>query len=232
MSDLGPRRPITADEWRLAERCARGRIVVIDDDPEILAALRALFELEQYACETYDSALAYLRELADGPAPFPGPCCLLCDVRLPELDGLELQRRLAGQDEIPMLLMSGSSGAPEAISAFRAGVMDFLIKPLDDESLLVAVANALAVSAERQQRRARRRELAARLAALTDREREVARRVVQGQRNLEIAAALGIGLRTVKRYRGHVMEKLRAETLVDLVRILDESSDSASGLPE
>ncbi|NCA69807.1 MAG: response regulator transcription factor [Sphingobacteriia bacterium] len=223
MEEPRVRLPITAEEHRLAERCARGRIVVIDDDPEILAALSALFELEHYACETYDSALAYLRASTAEPPCFPGPCCLLCDVRLPELDGLELQRCLAGHDEIPILLMSGSSGAPEAISAFRAGALDFLIKPLDDRVLLGAISRALALSAERQCQAAHRRELSARLATLTQRELEVARRVVQGQRNLRIAEAMGIGLRTVKRYRSQVMAKLQAETLVDLIRRLDES---------
>ncbi len=179
MNAVGVRPPMTLDERRRAEHRARGLIVVIDDDPEILAALRALFELEHYACETYDSALAYLRGLTDGPESVPGPCCVLCDVRLPEVDGLELQQRLARYDEIPMLLMSGASGAPEAVSAFRAGALDFLIKPLDDTTLLDAVAKALAVSAERQHERARRDELAARLATLTAREREVARRVAR-----------------------------------------------------
>jgi two-component system, LuxR family, response regulator FixJ len=224
MHEACARRAITADDRRLAVRCARGRIVLIDDDREVLVALHALFELEGYACESYDSALAYLRTLTDGPARFPGPCCVLCDVRLPGLDGLELQRRLAGCDDIPMLLMSGVSGAPEAVSAFRAGALDFLIKPVDAETLLAAVAKALAVSAERQHRSARRRELATRLAALTEREREVAHLVALGQRNLAIAQTLGIALRTVKRYRQQAMEKLQAETLVDLVHILDESA--------
>jgi FixJ family two-component response regulator len=225
MTDNGQRRAITADEQRLAERCARGRIVVIDDDAEVLAALCALFELEGYACETYRSALAYLQRTDAGAVPFPGPCCVLCDVRLPEVDGLELQRRVAGCDDVPMLLMSGVSGAPEAVSAFRAGAVDFLIKPLDDEALLAAVASALAVSAARQQRRARRRELRVRLATLTEREHEVARRAALGQRNLEIADALGIALRTVKRHRHQAMEKLQAATLVDLVHIFDAASE-------
>jgi FixJ family two-component response regulator len=225
MNHVRFRPQILLDEQQRAERRDRGRIVVIDDDLEILAALRALFELEDYACETYDSALAYLQVLADSPGTCPGPCCVLCDVRLPEVDGLELQQRLARYDEIPMLLMSGASGAPEAVSAFRAGALDFLIKPLDEKTLLDAVAKALAVSAERQDQRARRGELAARLATLTGREREVARRVAQGERNLQIAEALGIGLRTVKRYRHQAMEKLEVETVVDLVRVLDASSD-------
>jgi FixJ family two-component response regulator len=220
---------MTLDERRRTERQDRGRIIVIDDDPEILAALRALFELEDYRCETYDSALAYLQGLTDGPDCCPGPCCVLCDVKLPELDGLGLQQCLARYGEIPMLLMSGASGAPEAVSAFRAGALDFLIKPLDDETLLDAVAKALAVSAERQHQRVRRGELAARLATLTRREREVARRVAQCERNLQIAETLGIGLRTVKRHRHQAMEKLEVETVVDLVRLFDALSDFGSG---
>ena len=213
---------MTADDRRLAQRCALGRVLIIDDDPEILAALRALVELEGYACETYDSALAYLRTLTAGPARFPGPSCLLCDVRLPEVDGLELQRRLVGADETPIILMSGVSGAPEAVSAFRAGALDFLIKPLDADALLATVVKALAVSSERQHQRARRCALDARLAGLTEREREVARRVVAGQRNHEIAQTLGIALRTVKRHRQQVMEKLEVATLADLVHLLGE----------
>jgi len=220
--DARVRRAITAEERRFAERCTRGRVLVIDDDPEILTALRALIEFEGYACETFDSAHAYLHALTAGPAPFPGPCCLLCDVRLPEIDGLELQRRLAGCDEIPIVLMSGVSGAPEAVSAFRAGALDFLIKPLDAEILLATMVKAFAVSAERHLARARRCALTARLAELTEREREVARRVVAGQRNHEVAQALGIALRTVKRHRHQVMEKLQVETLADLVHILGE----------
>ena len=122
-----------------------------------------------------------------------------------------------------------TSGAPEAVSAFRAGALDFLIKPLDDETLLDAVAKALAVSAERQHQRVRRGELAARLATLTRREREVARRVAQCERNLQIAETLGIGLRTVKRHRHQAMEKLEVETVVDLVRLFDALSDFGSG---
>jgi two-component system, LuxR family, response regulator FixJ len=221
------RRPITADELRWAERCARGLITVIDDDAEILAALHAIIELEGYACETYASALAYLHALEHGRGRFPGPRCLLCDVKLPELDGLELQRRLATLDDTPVLLMSGLSGAPEAVSAFRAGALDFLIKPLDDATLFAAVGKALAVSAERQHEQARRRDLAARLATLTEREREVARRVARGQRNQDIAATLGIALRTVKRHRQQAMHKLGAATLVDLVHLLDAAQGGA-----
>ena len=222
IGDPCDRRPITVSDRRLAERCARGRVVVIDDDAEILLALRALFELEGYACETYDSAVAFLQASSENRPCFPGPFCLLCDVRMPQVDGLDLQRRLQALGDVPMLLMSGSSGAPEAVSAFRAGALDFLIKPMKAQTLLDAVTKALAVSAQRQQQRARRKELAARFNSLTEREREIAQRVALGQRNLEIAEALDIALRTVKRHRHQAMEKLEVDTLVDLVHVIGE----------
>jgi len=223
------RRAITTEDLRWGERCSRGLVLVVDDDCEILAAFRALLELEGYACETYGSALALLRTL-DHPSPcFPGPCCILCDVMLPELNGLELQRSLAALTDTPMLLMSGVSGAAEVASAFRAGALDFLIKPIDAEVLLDAVARALAVSSDRQRQQARKGELARRFASLTRREREVARLVALGQRNQAVCDGLGISLRTVKRHRHQVMEKLAVSNLADLVRAMDEVDEPQSG---
>ena len=126
-------------------------------------------------------------------------------------------------DETPMLLMSGVSGAPEAVTAFRAGALDFLIKPIDEKVLESALAKALAESAERQRRRLRQSDVAARFAYLSGREREVIQRVARGQRNREIAEALGIALRTVKQHRHQAMEKLQVATLVDLVHLIDEA---------
>jgi two-component system, LuxR family, response regulator FixJ len=216
------RQAVTVSDEKLAARCARGRVVVIDDEPDILSALASLIELEGYACETYSSALAYLQVLNYNRPCFPGPCCLLCDVKMPELDGLELQRRLAELDDTPLLLMSGNSGAHEAASAFRAGALDFLIKPIDADALLDAVAKALNLSQERQQRRLRESTLTQRIASLTERERDIARRVVAGQTNPAIAAELGIALRTVKLHRQRAMEKIGALGTADLVRIADE----------
>lgn len=195
--------------------------MIVDDDPEILTALAALVALDGYACETYTSGLAYLQVLNDNRANFPGPSCLLCDVKMPEIDGLELQRRLCEQDDTPLLLMSGASGAQEAVSAFRAGALDFLIKPMEAESLLAAVAKALATSTQRQRQRALEAALASRLTALTAREREIAQRVSQGHTNPAIAEELGIALRTVKLHRQRAMEKVGASTTADLVRIAD-----------
>ena len=215
------RKTITVSDQVLAEKCARGRVTIVDDDPEILTALAELMALEGYACDTYASGLAYLQVLNENRAHFPGPACLLCDVKMPELDGLELQRRLCAQDDMPLLLMSGASGAQEAVSAFRAGALDFLIKPMDADAVLAAVAQALATSTQRQLQRAREAGLASRMIALTTRERQIARRVAQGQTNPTIATELGIALRTVKLHRQRAMEKVGASNTTDLVRIAD-----------
>ena len=215
----GQRRPITVDEERLAARCAFGRVVLIDDDPHILAALGDLLELEGYAVEAYSSALNYLQVLTFNRLQFAGPSCVLCDVRMPTLDGLELQRRLAERDNMPLLLMSGGSSAREAVTAFRAGALNFLIKPIEADVLIDAVAQALSVSAARQHLDRVQSDLAQRIASLTEREREVARYVVLGVINLEIAEQLGIALRTVKLHRQRALEKLGVTTVADLVRL-------------
>jgi len=216
-----PRKPVTLTDQKIAECCARGRVVIIDDDADFLSALASLIELEGYACETYSSALQYLKVLKYN-RPFPGPCCVLSDIRMPELDGLGLQERLAELDDTPLLLMSGSSGVHEAVSAFRAGALDFFIKPIDAEILLAAVRKALLVSADRQQQRGRRTDLDTLIASLTERERDIAMRAASGQTNPDIAETLGISLRTVKRYRQHAMEKIGADNTADLVRIAIE----------
>ena len=216
------RRSITVADRLQAERCARGRVVLIDDDPEILVALSALLDLEGYACESYASALDYLQVLASNQPQFPGPCCVICDVRMPVVDGLELQRRLMNLDDIPLVLMSGESGVHEAVSAFRAGVLDFLIKPVEVDMLLLVVDKALRASTLNQAQRVHEIDLWERIASLTDRERDIARRVAAGQLNREIAEALGIALRTVKSHRQHAMEKLGIEKVVELVRLADK----------
>ncbi len=216
------RRIVTVHDEQLAQRCAQGRVIIIDDDAEILAAFKALLHMEGYACETYTSGSAYLQGLNDNHPCFAGPSCVLCDVKMPELDGLELQGLLAEFDNTPLLLMSGASGAFEAVSAFRAGVLDFLIKPIDADVLLAAIAKALQISARRHQSSDNSTTLSARIASLTARERDIARRVAQGQTNPAMAEQLGIALRTVKLHRQRAMEKVGADNMAALVRIADQ----------
>ena len=154
---------------------------------------------------------------------FSGPHCVLSDLMMPGMNGLELQARLAALGDTPLLLMSGGSGVNEAVSGFRGGALDFLVKPIEADTLLAAVAHALHVSRERQRVQQRKSELAARKASLTERELSVARLVAQGRINAEIAQDMGIALRTVKFHRQRVMEKLHAQTVADLVRISDEA---------
>jgi two-component system response regulator FixJ len=213
---------LTPFEQEFAERCAHGLVVIIDDDPEILAALAALIKFEGYACKTYTSAITYLQILKDKRPSFPGPCCLLCDVKMPELDGLELQQRLAKLDDTPMLLMSGGSGAPEVVNAFHAGAVDFLIKPIDADDLLAAVAKALLMSTERQRLQEQNISLTTCIKTLTARERDIVQRVAAGQTNPAIAEEIGVALRTVKLYRKRALEKLGIVKTVDLLRIADQ----------
>jgi FixJ family two-component response regulator len=216
------RKVIHIADQLLAERCARGRVVLIDDDTEILDALAALLQLEGYAFETYNSALHYLEVIALNQPHFPGPRCVICDVKMPVIDGLELQRRLMDLDDTPLLLMSGESGAEEAVTAFRRGVLDFLIKPIEAGLLLAAIEKALETSALRQLKHAEQKQLLARIASLTARERDIACRVARGELNREIAEELGISLRTVKMYRQQAMEKLAVEKVVDLARLAEK----------
>jgi FixJ family two-component response regulator len=216
------RQAVTVSEVALERRCAKGRVALIDDDADFLAALAALVEIEGYACDTYSSALAYLESLKDERPCFPGPCCVVCDIQMPDLSGLELQQRLYQFGETPLLLMSGNSGAREAVSGFRAGALDFLIKPFDDDAFLDALAKALCVNGERQKKASLQSDLAARVATLTQRERDVARKVAAGQTNQIIAEQLGIGLRTVKRYRQSAMEKLGAGGTAELVLLANQ----------
>jgi len=214
--------PVTVHDEELAKRCARGRVVVIDDDSDILDALCALIHMAGYACETYTSGLTYLQVLNYNRPCFPGPCCILCDIKMPELSGLALHERLANFDDTPLLIMSGSSGIDEAIRAFRSGVLDFFTKPVDADTLLAGIDKALKLSAERQLHGQHRRLLASRVAALTPRERGVARRVAQGHTNPVIAQEMGIALRTVKLHRQRAMEKLGVDNLAELVRLADK----------
>jgi len=198
-------------------------VILVDDDAEILAALKALLEMEGYACEAHATAAACLQQLGSGAPRFPGPRCVLCDMKMPGMDGLEFQRRLADLNPIPLIFMSGGSATQDAVHAFRGGAVDFMIKPVDATALLLVVAKALKADGDRRQNFERLGKVTARVATLTDREREVARRVAQGQTNLSIAADLGLALRTVKLHRQRAMEKIGVSGVTDLVRVADEA---------
>lgn len=212
-----PRKIVTVNDEVLAQRCAKGRIVLIDDHAEVIQAMTNLLQLEGYACDSHPSAVAYLEHLERNEPVFPGPVCVLSDMRMPSLTGLELLERLCDQEATPVILMSGVSGVQEAVLGFRRGAVDFLLKPVETEDLLAAVAKALAISARYREKRGRDRELADRLASLTPRERMVAARVAQGDTNAQMAEDFGISLRSVKRIRQSAALKLGAGSTAELV---------------
>ena len=209
---------MTVDDEILAARYARGCVVLIDDDAEVLAALSARLMFEGYAVETFASARHYLDAL-DAPVPsFPGPSCLLCDLRMPEIDGLALQRQLQGRDVPPMVLMSGQSLPQDVVSAFHGGAVDFLIKPFEASELLLAVTKALSTNVAQHTAAQRQLDAAALVALLTDKELQVIRLVAQGKTNPQIMLSLQIALRTVKLHRQRAMEKLRLDSVAALGR--------------
>ena len=159
--------------------------------------------------------------LATDAPQFPGPVCLLCDVNMPALSGLGLQRKMLARNDIPFVLMSGVSGAHEVASAFRAGAVDFLLKPISDDTLLAAIVQELQLSQHKQNENSRFADLSGRAITLSDREKEVVRMLAEGLTNQAIADALNTALRTVKLHRQKGMKKLGVSTTADLVRMVD-----------
>lgn len=191
------------------------RVFIVDDDAAVRRSLVRLLGAAGLRTETFDSAQGYLeRTEPDGPA------CLVLDVRMPGMSGLDLQERLGARAEIvPIIFMSGHGTVPMSVRAMKAGAADFLQKPFDDRALLDAVEAALARSRRAREARDRRAEVATRLATLTPREREVFEGVVRGLLNKQIAAELGSAEKTVKIHRGRVMHKMRADSVAELVRM-------------
>ena len=191
-------------------------VFIVDDDPAVRDAVSLLLRTSGLTVATFASAAAFLASSAAQQAG-----CLVLDVRMPGMSGLDLQKQLRAQGCcIPILFMTGHGDVPMAIRAMKGGAFDFIEKPFQGETLLQRVREALALDARQRQRQAIRTEATARLALLSAREREVLDRAAAGQYNKVIAAELGISLSTVEIHRKRVMEKLEAESLADLIRIL------------
>ncbi len=186
---------------------------VVDDDASVRGALARLLHSAGYQTETFASAEGFLAQ-----SRFDAPGCIILDVRMPGLNGLELQQALAAADrQLPIVFITGHGDVPMSVRAMKAGAEDFLPKPFDDEELLKAVAQALNKSQREQNERTEVDEIRKRLSSLTPREREVLCHVVAGQLNKQIAADLRIAEKTIKVHRGRVMEKMGASSLAGLV---------------
>jgi two-component system response regulator FixJ len=188
---------------------------VVDDDPAIRDSLAFLLDTAGLVSRTYESAAALL---AEAGALAPG--CVVTDVRMPDMNGLEMVRRLSEMGvRHPVIVMTGHADVPLAIEAVRAGVKDFIEKPFDDEALLSSIRSALADQAGTAEREGQDAEVRDRLASLSARERQVLEGLVAGRANKVIAYDLEISPRTVEVYRANVMTKMQARSLSELVRM-------------
>ncbi len=198
----------------------RELVIVVDDDPSICKALSRLFRSSGYDVQVFESA----RQFLDFPIAHDGPCCLVLDVRLPDLNGLDLQRELLARDHwMPIVFITGHGDIPMSVKAMKMGAVDFLSKPVDDEDLLNAVREAFRKDRERRVSLEERRNIRRRLATLTPREFQVLRYVISGLLNKQIAWELGITEKTVKVHRARVMEKMAALSVADLTRLADKA---------
>jgi FixJ family two-component response regulator len=193
-------------------------VFVIDDDPAICRASARLIQSVGLTVQTFGSA----QEFLSSPRP-DAPACLVLDVRLPGLSGLDLQRALAeAQVHVPIIFITGHGDIPMSVQAMKAGAVEFLTKPFRDQVLLDAIQDALARDRKARQQRADIDHLRQRYASLTPREREVMHLVVTGLLNKQIAAELGTAEQTIKLHRRQVMQKMQAVSLADLVRMVEK----------
>src|SRR5215469_1050055 len=192
-------------------------VFVVDDDPSVRSSLKFLMGSVGLQVESFDSADALLqRKLPDAPS------CLVLDVRLRGLSGLDFQRELAARNcHMPIVFITGHCDIPMSVRAMKAGAIEFLTKPFRDQDLLDAIRVALEQDRRRRDQEKELAELRQRFESLTPREQEVTSRVVSGMLNKQIAGQLGTAENTVKVHRSRAMEKMHAQSLADLVRMIE-----------
>lgn len=195
---------------------------IVDDDPRVRDALQELLSYVGFRVASYADPEAFL----DAYDPHR-PGCLVLDIRMPIMSGLRLLERLP-LPQLPVIVLTGHADVSMVADAFKLGAIEFLEKPVDDETLVNAVRHALVADTARRQRDARRQTIEQRLAQLTERERQILDRLVAGQAYKVIAAELGLGLSTVESHRKHIMEKLQARDRAALVRMVLSCRESSS----
>ncbi|MDP3419554.1 MAG: response regulator transcription factor [Thiobacillus sp.] len=192
-------------------------VYVVDDDASVRRSLTRLLRSAGWNAEAFASAGDLLEQ-----APLTGPGCVLLDVNMPGMTGLELQDRMAGAGiTLPVVFLTGKGDIPMSVRAMKHGAVDFLVKPVEEEALFQALELAIRRQAAEADGRRQRDSILARLTLLSDREREVLERVIQGRLNKQIAYDLGIVEKTVKAHRGRIMEKMEAHTIAELVHLCD-----------
>ena len=193
-------------------------VFVVDDDPSVRSSLKFLLSTVGPHVESFDSSDAFLHK-----KPSDAPSCLVLDVRLPGLSGLDFQRELAARNtRIPIIFITGHGDIPMSVRAMKAGAVEFLTKPFRDQDLLDAVRIALDRDRARREQEKELMVLQRRFDSLTSREQEVISMVVSGMLNKQIADQLGTAESTVKVQRSRAIEKMHAESLVDLVRMIEK----------
>jgi len=193
-------------------------VIIVDDDPSMRTMIRRLLDSVSLKSISFAAPEEFLRT-----SPPDAPCCLVLDVQMPGLSGLDLQRELAkAGHQVPIVFMTGHGDIPMTVQAMKEGAVAFLTKPFRNQDLLDAVREALTLDREARQRRELLTDLRSRFESLTAREREVFALVAAGLLNKQIALQLGTTERTVKAHRGQMVQKMQAESVADLVRMADK----------
>lgn len=194
-------------------------VFVVDDDPSVLKGLRRLLVAAGLNVETFGSPQEFLER-----PEVTGLGCLVLDVAMPGLNGMELQEALDARGSLlPIIFLTGHGDIPMSVRAIKRGAVDFLTKPVDDEDLLAAIRNAFDKGRALRQARAEMADIERRMATLTPREREVLAHMVSGRLNKQIAADLGTVEKTIKVHRARVMEKMQVRSLAELVRLAERA---------
>ena len=194
-------------------------VFIVDDDDSVRRALARLIKSVDLNVETFASAHDFLKR-----QPHNGPACLVLDMRMPGLSGLDLQDELvAAGRTLPIIFISGYGSIPISVRAMKAGAVDFIEKPFEDQTLLDGINQSLKKDRQAKLEQAELREIQRRVDSLTPREREVFAQVVSGKLNKHIAFELGTSERTIKAHRARVMKKMQANSLADLIRLAEKA---------